>query len=152
MDFAWFVLTAQEELEALLWICFTPRYIFLIFKKKYFSRFFHRFFFRSIKKSLYKFRTFSTILTWNFTKFREAKIDDCFGSKKSENFFDEKSISKSWLMKSFFEWFYIGESMQPSLDFRLSLAFRPKIPISGIALALLVYHSSKFIFHRRIFF
>ena len=30
-DFVWFVLTAQEELEALLWICFTPICVFLIF-------------------------------------------------------------------------------------------------------------------------
>ena len=30
-DFMWFVLTAQKELEALLWICFTPAYDFLMF-------------------------------------------------------------------------------------------------------------------------
>ena len=33
-DFVWFVLTAQKELEAPLWICFTPAYEFLIVKKK----------------------------------------------------------------------------------------------------------------------
>ena len=35
-----FVLIAQAELEALLWICFTPRYVFLIFEEKLFFRFF----------------------------------------------------------------------------------------------------------------
>ena len=40
-NFVWFVLTTQKELEALLWICFTPRYIFLKFRIKIFSRFFH---------------------------------------------------------------------------------------------------------------
>ena len=35
-DFVWFVLTAQEELEALLWICFTPDYMLLIFFEKIF--------------------------------------------------------------------------------------------------------------------
>ena len=31
-------LATQEELEALLWICFTPRIVFLIFKGKIFFR------------------------------------------------------------------------------------------------------------------
>jgi len=35
------VLSAQEELEALLWICFTSKYIFLsFFEKKMFDKFF----------------------------------------------------------------------------------------------------------------
>ena len=33
-DFGWLVLAAQEELEALLWICFTLRCIFSIFEEK----------------------------------------------------------------------------------------------------------------------
>ena len=42
-DFVWFVLTAQKELEALLWICFTPVYEFLIFlRKNMYLDFFHR--------------------------------------------------------------------------------------------------------------
>ena len=31
-------LATQKELEALLWICFTPRIVFLIFKEKIFFR------------------------------------------------------------------------------------------------------------------
>ena len=34
MDFVWFVLTAQKELEALLWICFTPIHVFSVFYRK----------------------------------------------------------------------------------------------------------------------
>ena len=60
MDFVWFVLTAQKELEALLGICFTPTYVFLIFLQKiclyfYSPIFFERIFFSHILGShLYK--------------------------------------------------------------------------------------------------
>ena len=74
--------------------------------------------------------------------------------RNKKYFFDEKSSKTFWVMKIFFERFSIhvsiGKSMQPNRDFRLSLAFRPKILIFGIALAL--YNFSKFIFRRRFFF
>ena len=39
-NFKLMVLRAQTELGALLWICFTPKYMLLIFDRKYFFGFF----------------------------------------------------------------------------------------------------------------
>ena len=110
-NFIMMVLSAQTELEAFLWICFTPKYMLLIFSGKYFFWFFFADFFR--KKNLFffwKFRFQKKV--GNFSKnrgnfaieiFSDKKI---FGEKKIGNFFLEKNqkykvYSKTYPKESF---------------------------------------------------
>ena len=68
-NFKMLQLFCQKELEALLWICFSPRHVFLIFEGKLFFRPFFVIFF-SMKKIVF-FSTFFEI-----SKIRKSKICD----------------------------------------------------------------------------
>ena len=82
---------------------FYPKvYIFDFWRKKYVSLDLFTDFFRSIKKSLYKIRTFWKILTWNFPKSRGKSRRFCWikqfsVTKKSWNIFFRPKIKNIYL-------------------------------------------------------
>ena len=59
------VLDAQKELEALLWICFTPRIVLLIFEEKIY--FFGKFFVENLMKMF-----FDHFGVYNYKDFKDS--------------------------------------------------------------------------------
>ena len=83
-DFGWLVLAAQEELEALLWICFTLRWLFSIFEEKIFWS----------KKKFFLKKLFFFILG------KSIFVSKFFSSKNRSIFFDENGFRDFFLQKS----------------------------------------------------
>ena len=90
LDFVWFVLTAQEELEALLWVCLTPIYVFFIY---FFESIFSWFFFSPKKKGFTFFLShISCPFNWKSLYYRWEPKN--LWEKSSTFFFSEKKIRK----------------------------------------------------------